>query len=100
MNIAMILVTSSLILFSIGTSIISVSRDLVRLLIGMETMFLAGLLALSLLYLANPIKSSILAFAYIATSIMETTLMIGLIYYLARSGYSVIEEKEEVEESI
>jgi len=97
-NIINILIALSFIVLSIGVGVVSVSRDLVRLLIGLEVLFLSGLTALVILYLTSPIRSSILTFTYIASSIMETTLMIGLLYYLARSGYRVIEEKEIEEE--
>lgn len=93
MNIITILLPTSLILLSAGTCIVGLSRDLVRLIIGLETLFLSGLISLSVLYIIEPIQASTLIFAYLASSIMETTLLIGLVYYLSRIGHKTIVEE-------
>jgi len=80
-------------LLSAGTCIVGLSRDLVRLIIGLESLFLSGLVALSALYLVEPIQASTLILAYLASSIMETTLLIGLVYYLSKVGYRTLVEE-------
>ncbi len=93
MNIITILLPTSLILLTAGTCIIGLSRDLVRLIIGLEALFLSGLVSLSALYILEPVHASILIFAYLAASVMETTLLIGLVYYLSRTGYRALVEE-------
>jgi len=92
-NIITILLPTALMLLTAGTCIIGLSRDLVRLIIGLETLFLSGLVSLSVLYLIEPIQASELVFAYLAASVMETTLLIGVVYYLSRSGYRALVEE-------
>ncbi|GEM_PF-4499667 len=81
------LIITSLLLIVLGAGVAASSNELMRVLIGLEMMFLGAVMSILLLYLQYPVLSFAILLICLGTAVAETVIMIGLIYRMVRLGY-------------
>ena len=83
----LIYVIAALLLIALGAAIVSTTRDLVRLLIGLEVMFIGALISLVPLYTVCPLHACMIVLALVTAAVCETILFIAVVFRLVRLGY-------------
>ncbi len=77
-------IASAVMLVAAGCAVAAATRDLVRVLIGLEVMFLGALLGLIPLYEVYPNTAGMLALSLFIASVSETVVLIALLFRVAR----------------
>ncbi len=94
-----LLIVTALVLIMTGAAIVAASNELIRVLLGMEVMFLGATVSLVLLYFRFPALSFSLLLVCLGAAVGETVIMIGIIYRMVKLGYrATVSFKEKYSE--
>ncbi len=78
------LIAVAIMLIIAGCAIVAATRDLVRVLIGLEVMFLGAILSLIPLSEVYPHTTCMLTLSLFIAAVSETVLMISILFRIAR----------------
>ncbi len=81
------LIVLSLLLIVLGAGVAASSDELMRVLVGLEIMFLGAAASLLVLYAHYPILSFAMLLVCLGAAVAETVIVIGLIYRMTKLGY-------------
>jgi len=77
-------IAAALMLIAAGCAIAASTRDLVRVLIGLEVMFLGAVISLVPLYQVMPDSACMITLSLFIAAVSETILLIAVLFRVAR----------------
>ena len=72
---------------AVGLAVVSTSRDLVRVLIGLEVLFIGALIGIIPLYYMNPNSAVMLTLSLFTAAVSETILYIAVLFKMSREWH-------------